>query len=168
MAELTEACKAMREARALASPASAETSPKPPNTQSSGNPASTEAKSSSEAEQLKTDAPNAKPESEAEAAEIGTKEAPVKAGSQILINIDKSRQGVRGRVKPLVATEIEGGGVDNLRTETTENTLTNETIPSTWKVEALDGGFKVVDSNGQTHVDLRAVTLVPSAPGRGI
>ena len=92
MAELSEACKAMREARALVSPASAETSPKPPNTQSSGNPASTEAKSSPEAEQLKTNAPNAKPESKAEAAEVGTKEAPVQAGSQILINIDKSRQ----------------------------------------------------------------------------
>src|SRR4029077_8023919 len=71
MAELSEACKAMREARALASPTSAETIPKPPNAQSSGNPASTEAKSSPEAEQLKTDAPNAKPESKPEAAEVG-------------------------------------------------------------------------------------------------
>ena len=90
MAELSEACKDMREAWALASPASAETSPEPPNTQSSGNPASTEAKSSPEAEQLKTDAPNAKPEPKPEAAEVGT--APVQAGSQIMINIDKSRQ----------------------------------------------------------------------------
>jgi len=40
--ELSEACKAMREARALAPPASAETSPKPPNAQSSSNPPSTE------------------------------------------------------------------------------------------------------------------------------
>ena len=62
MAELSEACKAMREARALASPASAETSPKPPNAQSSGNPPSIEAKPGPEAEQLKADAPNAKPE----------------------------------------------------------------------------------------------------------
>ena len=38
MAELSEVCKAMRQARALASPETAETSPKPPNAQSSSNP----------------------------------------------------------------------------------------------------------------------------------
>ena len=89
-AELSEACKAMREARALASPASAETSPKPPTTQNSGNPPSTEAKPAPEVEQPKADALTAKPESTPEAAEADNNEA--QAGSQILINIDKSLQ----------------------------------------------------------------------------
>jgi lipoprotein-anchoring transpeptidase ErfK/SrfK len=88
--ELSEACKAMREARALASPASAETSPKPPNAQSSGNPPSTEAKPSPEAEQPKADATDAKPETKPEAAQNDATFP--QGGSQILINIDKSRQ----------------------------------------------------------------------------
>ncbi len=86
--ELSEACKAMREARALAPPAIAETSPKPPNAQSSGNPPSTEV--SPEAEQPKADAPDAKPETKPEAAQNDA--TPPQGGSQILINIDKSRQ----------------------------------------------------------------------------
>ena len=88
--ELSEACKAMREARALASPASAETSPKPPSAQGGGDPPSTEAKPNPEAEQPKVNAPTEKPESKPEAAEADNKEA--QAGSQILINIDKSLQ----------------------------------------------------------------------------
>ena len=49
--ELSEACKAMREARALASPASPETSPKPPNAQTEGNLPEAESKPSEVAEQ---------------------------------------------------------------------------------------------------------------------
>jgi lipoprotein-anchoring transpeptidase ErfK/SrfK len=71
----------MREARALGSPASAETSS--PNTQSSGNPLSTDPEPSPKPAQTKIDVPDA---------EVGTKEASAQAGSQILINIDKSRQ----------------------------------------------------------------------------
>jgi lipoprotein-anchoring transpeptidase ErfK/SrfK len=92
MAELSEVCKAMRQARALASPETAETSPKPPNAQSSSNPASTEGKPGTEVEQPKADASAAKPESRPEAAEGRTKETPAQAGAQILINIDKSLQ----------------------------------------------------------------------------
>jgi lipoprotein-anchoring transpeptidase ErfK/SrfK len=88
--ELSEACKAMREARALASPAGAETSSKPPNAQDSGNPPSTEAKPSPEAEQPKGDTPDTKPETKPEAAQNDATAA--QAGSQILINIDKSLQ----------------------------------------------------------------------------
>src|SRR6476619_2277134 len=85
MAKLSEACKAMRQARALASPETAETSPKPPNAQSSSNPPSTEAKPG----QAKADASTTNPESRPEAVEAGTKETPAQAGAQILINIDK-------------------------------------------------------------------------------
>ena len=49
--ELSEACKAMREARALASPASAETSRKPPNAQTEGNLPEAESKPGEVAEQ---------------------------------------------------------------------------------------------------------------------
>jgi lipoprotein-anchoring transpeptidase ErfK/SrfK len=75
---------------ALASPAGAETSPKPPSAQGSGTPPSTEAKPSPEAEQPKADAPAAKPATKPEATDAEA--APALAGSQILINIDKSRQ----------------------------------------------------------------------------
>ena len=77
---------------ALASPAGAETSPKPPSAQESGTPPSTEAKPSPEAEQPKADAPAAKPATKPEATQNDAKAAPAQAGSQILINIDKSRQ----------------------------------------------------------------------------
>jgi hypothetical protein len=73
MDELSEACKAMREARVLGSPKSDETSPDPASAQGSGNPASTEAKPSPAVEQ-----PNAD-------------HAPSQAGSQILIKINPSR-----------------------------------------------------------------------------
>ena len=103
--ELSEACKAMREARALASPATAETSPKPPNAQSSSNPdpslggpkpESTERPSSLQAEaasQPKSDGPAAR-----RAQRLKLRRQPpiqrhqLQAGSQILINIDKSLQ----------------------------------------------------------------------------
>ena len=49
--ELSEACKAMREARALASPASAETNPEPPNAQTEGNLPAAESKPGEVAEQ---------------------------------------------------------------------------------------------------------------------
>jgi lipoprotein-anchoring transpeptidase ErfK/SrfK len=97
-AELSEACKAMREARALASPASAETSPKPPSAQGSGTAPSAEAKPSSEvkpsseAEQPNADAPAGKPEPKPEATQNDSEAAPTEPGPQILINIDKSLQ----------------------------------------------------------------------------
>jgi lipoprotein-anchoring transpeptidase ErfK/SrfK len=78
----------MREARPLASPPSV----KPPNTQQRTNAPSTDAEPSPAPAQTKIDVPDEKPDSKAEAAEVGTKEAPAQAGSQILINIDKSRQ----------------------------------------------------------------------------
>ena len=74
MGELSEACRAMREARVLGSPTNDEPSPNPPSAQGSSNPASTEAKPSPAIEQ-----PNAD-------------HAPSQAGSQILIKIDKSLQ----------------------------------------------------------------------------
>src|SRR5215510_10161663 len=86
--ELSEACKAIRQARALASPASAETSPNSPNAQSGPDMPSAGPKSSPEADQPNGDASDAKPESEPEAAEASAKEALAQAGSQILINID--------------------------------------------------------------------------------
>ena len=49
--ELSEACKAMREARALASPTSPETSPESPNTQTEGNLPAAESKPGEVAEQ---------------------------------------------------------------------------------------------------------------------
>ena len=108
--ELSEACKAMREARALASPASAETSPKPPNAQTEGNlpaagskpgevaeqPESTEAAKqpnpSEAASQPKSDGPAAQTGSTPEAAKSAGSPEPAQSGSQILINVDKSRQ----------------------------------------------------------------------------
>ena len=93
-AELSEACKAMREARALAAPASAETSPKPPSAQGSDTAPSAEAKPGSEAkpssEAEQPNAPTAKPEPKPEAAQKDSEAAP--SESQILINIDKSLQ----------------------------------------------------------------------------
>jgi len=76
---------------ALASPAGAETSPKPPSGQGSGTPPSTGAKPSPEAEQPKADAPAANPATKPEAAQKDANAASA-AGSQILIKIDKSRQ----------------------------------------------------------------------------
>jgi lipoprotein-anchoring transpeptidase ErfK/SrfK len=70
---------------ALASPAGAEMRPKPPSGQGSGTPPSTGAK-------LKADAPAAKPAMNPEAAREDANAAPAQAGTQILINIDKSRQ----------------------------------------------------------------------------
>ena len=107
--ELSEACKAMREARALAAPASAETSPKPPNAQprviyqrliqawrSGRTPESTEAAKqpnpSEAASQPKSDGPAAQTGSTPEAAKSAASPEPAQSGSQILINIDKSRQ----------------------------------------------------------------------------
>jgi lipoprotein-anchoring transpeptidase ErfK/SrfK len=71
---------------ALASPAGAETRPKSPSGQGSGTPPSTGAK------QPKTDAPPAKPAMNPEAAQEHANAARAQAGSQIMINIDKSRQ----------------------------------------------------------------------------
>ena len=64
---------------ALASPAGAETSSPPPSAENGGNPPSAQAE------------PNAAAPSEPHAAEAAS-ESPGKAGSQILINIDKSHQ----------------------------------------------------------------------------
>ena len=95
-AELSEACKAVREARALAAPASAETSPKPPSAQGSDTAPSAEAKPGSEAkpssEAEQPNAPTVKPEPKPEAAQKDSEAAPTEPGSQILINIDKSLQ----------------------------------------------------------------------------
>ena len=108
--ELSEACKAMREARALASPTSAETNPEPPNAQTEGNlpaakskpgevaeqPESTEVAKqpnpSEAASQPKSDGPAAQTGSTPEAAKSAASPEPAQSGSQILINIDKSRQ----------------------------------------------------------------------------
>jgi lipoprotein-anchoring transpeptidase ErfK/SrfK len=70
---------------ALASPAGAETSSKPPSAENGGNPPSAQAKPDPAAEQPKSDSA-AQPDSKAGAAQ------PAQAGSQILINIDKSHQ----------------------------------------------------------------------------
>jgi lipoprotein-anchoring transpeptidase ErfK/SrfK len=70
---------------ALASPAGAETSTTPPSAQTGGNPPSS-------AEESKSDPAAAKPESGTAAAQPKSDTAPAQAGSQILINIDKSRQ----------------------------------------------------------------------------
>ena len=77
---------------ALASPASAETAPKPQAAQNGGNQRNSEAKPNAAADQPKPDAPAAKAESKPEAAESGAKAPPAQTGSRILINIDKSRQ----------------------------------------------------------------------------
>jgi lipoprotein-anchoring transpeptidase ErfK/SrfK len=81
---------------ALASPASAETSSKPPSAQNEngGNPPSAQAKPNPSAEQPKSDPAAAQPESKSNAAapQPDSKTAPAQAGSQILINVDKSRQ----------------------------------------------------------------------------
>jgi lipoprotein-anchoring transpeptidase ErfK/SrfK len=71
---------------ALASPAGAETSSKPPSAENGGNPPSAEAKPNAAAEQPKSGSTAAQPESKAGAAQSA------QAGSQILINIDKSNQ----------------------------------------------------------------------------
>jgi lipoprotein-anchoring transpeptidase ErfK/SrfK len=71
---------------ALASPAGAETRPKPLSGEGSGALPSTGAK------QPKTDAPAAKPAMNPEAAQDDANAARAQAGSQILIDIDKSRQ----------------------------------------------------------------------------
>jgi lipoprotein-anchoring transpeptidase ErfK/SrfK len=76
---------------ALAAPASAETSSKPPSAQNGGNAPSAEAKPNPAAEQPKADSAAAKPESKS-AAQPDSNNASAQAGSQILINIDKSRQ----------------------------------------------------------------------------
>lgn len=108
--ELSEACKAMREARALASPTSPETSPESPNTQTEGNLPAAESKPGEVAEQSesteaakqpnpseaasrpKSDGPAAQTGSTPEAAKSAASPEPAQSGSQILINIDKSRQ----------------------------------------------------------------------------
>jgi lipoprotein-anchoring transpeptidase ErfK/SrfK len=82
---------------ALASFAGAETSPAPPSAQGGGTAPNeakpdSEAKPNSEAEQTNTDAPAAKPEPKPEAADTDSGALPTETGSQILINIDKSRQ----------------------------------------------------------------------------
>jgi lipoprotein-anchoring transpeptidase ErfK/SrfK len=73
---------------ALASPAGAETSSKPPSAENGGNPPSAEAKPNAAAEQPNSKGPA---QSESHSAEAAS-ESPGKAGSQILINIDKSHQ----------------------------------------------------------------------------
>jgi len=75
---------------ALAAPAGAET--KPPSAQNGGNPPSAQAEPDPSAEQPKSDPPSAQTESKPGAAQSGANSEPVQVGSQILINIDKSRQ----------------------------------------------------------------------------
>jgi lipoprotein-anchoring transpeptidase ErfK/SrfK len=86
---------------ALAAPAGAETSSKPPSAQNGGNPPSAQAKPNPAAEQPKSDAATSKPESNSGAAKPDSKSADAKpeadgesakGGSQILIDVDKSRQ----------------------------------------------------------------------------
>jgi L,D-transpeptidase catalytic domain len=77
---------------ALAAPAGAEPSPTPPNTQYNGDPPSAEAKPNARVEQPESDSPAAQPEPKSGAAQSGANPEPAQAGSQILINIDKSLQ----------------------------------------------------------------------------
>jgi lipoprotein-anchoring transpeptidase ErfK/SrfK len=78
-------------ALALAFPAGAETSTKPPSAPAGDTPPSAQAKPNPPAAQPKSDPSAAQPESDA-AAPPDAKAAATQAGSQILINIDKSRQ----------------------------------------------------------------------------
>jgi lipoprotein-anchoring transpeptidase ErfK/SrfK len=71
---------------AIASSAGAETSSNPPSPQDGGNPPSVEAKPNAAAEQPKSDPSTVQPNSKPATAKSD------QAGSQILINIDKSRQ----------------------------------------------------------------------------
>jgi lipoprotein-anchoring transpeptidase ErfK/SrfK len=85
---------------ALASPAGAETSSEPPSAQNGDNPPSAEAKPNPSAEakpnpsaeESKSDPAAAQPESGAAAPKPDANTDSAKAGSRILINIDKSRQ----------------------------------------------------------------------------
>lgn len=80
-------------ALALVSPAGAETSSKPPATQNGGTPPSVQAKPNPAVEQPKSDSAAAQPESKSNAAAAQPdSKASNQAGSQIVINIDKSRQ----------------------------------------------------------------------------
>ena len=95
--ELSEACKAMREARALASPASPQTSTKPPNAQTEGNLPAAESKPGEVAEQPEFNEaakqPNpseaaSQPKSEGPAAQTGsTPEAAKSAASPEVKNL---------------------------------------------------------------------------------
>jgi lipoprotein-anchoring transpeptidase ErfK/SrfK len=78
-------------ALALAFPAGAETSTKPPSAPAGDTPPSAQAKPNPPAAQPKSDPSAAQPESDA-AAPPDANAAATQAGSQILINIDKSRQ----------------------------------------------------------------------------
>lgn len=77
---------------ALASPAGAETNSEPPSAQNGGNPPSALAKPNPSAEQSESDPAAAQPESNSAAAPPDSNTASPQAGSQILINIDKSLQ----------------------------------------------------------------------------
>jgi lipoprotein-anchoring transpeptidase ErfK/SrfK len=76
---------------AFVTPAVAETSPQP-STQYNGDLPSAAAKPIEAAEQPKSESPAAKPDTKPEAAQSETRPEPVQAGSEILINIDKSTQ----------------------------------------------------------------------------